>query len=161
MTNRLKLTYQGVCVAAEVVGDADLFAWVDRNPTVRLVAASTSHGIPTLVETGGLVAVNSALEVDLTGAANVEHGEGGHVVSGPGGLPDFAVAALATPGGRSIVALPSTSASGDRSRIVEQLSCPRPALPAYLADRVVTEHGVARLRGLPLRERRRALLAVS
>jgi acyl-CoA hydrolase len=160
LTNRRKRTYQHQCVSAEVVGDANLFAWVDRNPAVRMVGAATSHGRRALLEVGGLVAVNSALEVDLTGALNVEAVDD-EVVSGPGGLPDFAAAALAATDGRSVVALPSTSADGTKSRIVADLSGRPVALPAYLADRVVTEHGVARLRGRTRGERHEAMVAVA
>jgi acyl-CoA hydrolase len=161
LTNTRKRVNAGVCVAAEIVGDADLFKWVDRNPSVRLVGAATSHGIGSLCQLGGFVALNSALEVDLTGAANAEFADDGTLLSGPGGLPDFVAAALATADGRSIVALSSTSADGARRRIVDALAGGRASLPAYLADRVATEHGVARLRGRTLAERRDALRAIA
>ena len=150
----------GVCVAAEVMGDAGLFAWVHRNPAVRTVSARTSHGLGPLLALPGFVAVNSALEVDLAGAVNGEFGDDGRLVSGPGGLPDFVSAALAAADGRSVIALPATSGNGERRRIVPSVDG-RVTLPAYLADRVVTERGVARLRGRSLAERREALLAIS
>jgi acyl-CoA hydrolase len=151
----------GVCTTAEIMGDADLFAWVDRNPAIRMVGAGTSHGLAALVQLPNFVAINSALEVDETGAINSERAADGRTVSGPGGLPDFVAAALAADGGRSIIALPSASGDGATRRIVPRLSGDHVTIPAYLADRVCTEHGVARLRGLSLDARRRALRAIA
>jgi acyl-CoA hydrolase len=150
----------GTCVAAEVMGDADLFAWVDHNPVVRTVSARTSHGLGTLLALSKFVAINSALEVDVEGAVNGEFGDDGRLVSGPGGLPDFVNAALATADGTSVIALPARSADGSRRRIVPSLGG-RVTLPAFLADRVVTDRGIARLRGRSRDERRQALDAIS
>jgi acetyl-CoA hydrolase len=151
---------EGVCVAAEVMGDAELFAWVDHNPAVRTVSARTSHGLGTLLALPRVVAINSALEVDLAGAVNGEFGDDGRLVSGPGGLPDFVNAALATADGTSVIALPARSGDGERRRIVASLDG-RVTLPAFLADRIVTDRGVARLRGRSLPERREALEAIA
>ena len=149
--------FTGVSTTAEIMGDAELFAWVDRNPTLRMVGARTSHGMATLLRIPKFVAINSALEVDETGAVNSEVGFDGRILSGPGGLADFVTAALATDDGRSIIALPSTAGDGPR-RIVSELSGGHVTLPAMLADRVCTEHGVVQLRGMSLAARRRALL---
>ena len=147
----------GVCTTAEIMGDAELFTWVDSNPAIRMVGARTSHGMSSLTQIPKFVAINSALEIDHTGAVNSEVGADGRVLSGPGGLPDFVTAALASADGRSIIALPSTAGNG-APRIVRELSGGQVTLPAMLADRVCTEHGAARLRGLSLSARRRALL---
>jgi acyl-CoA hydrolase len=146
----------GVCTTAEIMGDAELFSWIDRNPAITMVGARTSHGMAPLLRIPKFVAINSALEVDETGAVNSERGDDGRLLSGPGGLPDFVAAALATDDGSSIVALPSTASDGTR-RIVSGLRGGHVTLPAMLADRVCTEHGVARLRGLSFGARRRAL----
>jgi acetyl-CoA hydrolase len=146
----------GVCTTAEIMGDAELFSWVDRNPVITMVGARRSHGVASLLRIPKFVAINSALEVDETGAVNSERGEDGRLLSGPGGLPDFVTAALATEDGRSIIALPSTANDGT-PRIVSELTGGHVTLPAMLADRVCTEHGVARLRGLSFGARRRAL----
>ena len=151
----------GVCTTAEIMGNDELFRWVDHNPAVRMVGARTSHGLAALLRLPNFVAINSALEVDETGAINSERGDDGRVVSGPGGLPDFVPAALATADGRSIIALPSASSDGSAPRIVSRLRGGHVTLPAYLADRVCTEHGVARLRGLSLDARRRALREIA
>jgi len=146
----------GVCTTAEIMGDAELFAWIDGNPVVRMVGARTSHGMASLLAIPKFVAINSALEVDETGAVNSEIGTDGRLLSGPGGLPDFVAGALATADGRSIIALPSVGGDGG-GRIVGALSGGHVTLPAMLADRVCTEHGVARLRGLSVSARRRVL----
>jgi acyl-CoA hydrolase len=91
---------------------------------------------------------------------NGEFGDDGRLVSGPGGLPDFVNAALATSDGTSVIALPARSANGSRRRIVPSLDG-RVTLPAFLADRVVTDRGIARLRGRSRDERRQALEAIS
>jgi acyl-CoA hydrolase len=82
-------------------------------------------------------------------------------VSGVGGAPDFASAALASPGGRSITMLPATARKGTISRIVTQLDTPTVSLPRNLADVVISEHGVAMLRDASLDERAEALIAIA
>lgn len=144
------------CVAAEVLGDRALFDWIDRNPKVRLAGAGFTHHVARISTIERFVAINSAVEVGLDGALNGETA-GGRLLSAPGGLPDFVYGAFNSPGGRSIVALPATTATG--SRIVHRVETV--TLPPALADRVVTEHGVARLRGRSPRERVDELIAVA
>ncbi len=101
------------------------------------------------------------LSVDLTGQANAEM-LAGRQVSGTGGLLDFVRGARASPGGRSILALPSTAAGGQLSRIVPKLGeCHIVSCPRADADIVVTEHGIARLRDKSLAERAEALIGVA
>ena len=151
----------GVCTTAEIMGDAELFEWVDGNHAIRMVGARTSHGLAALSQLPNFVAINSALQVDETGAVNSEIGDDGRVLSGPGGLPDFVAAAFAAPGGRSIIALPSATSDGETRRVVPHTSGGHVTVPAYLADRVCTEHGVARLRGLSVDARRLALRGIA
>ena len=148
----------GTAVAAELAGDRALFGWADRNPSLHLVAAARSHGAAALAAHERFVAINSVIEVALDGSANAEH-LSGRRVSGPGGLPDYVTAALRSPAGRSLVALPSTAR--DVSRIVARLAGGTTTLPAWSADTVVTEHGVAELRHRSLRDRGDALIAVA
>jgi 4-hydroxybutyrate CoA-transferase len=151
---------RGTAVAAELIGGRSLFDWVDHNPAVRLVGASSSHDVEWLAGVERFVAVNSVIEVALDGASNAEV-INGRAVSGPGGLPDFAQAASRAPHGRSIVAVPSTADRAGVSRIVAGLQPGTVTLPAWLADLVVTEHGVARLRHRSRRERAAAMVAVA
>jgi acyl-CoA hydrolase len=151
---------QGTAVAAELMGGRSLFDWVDHNPAVRMVGASSSHDVESLAGVERFVAVNSVIEVALDGAGNAEVVDG-RAVSGPGGLPDFAQAASRAPHGRSIVAVPSTADRAGVSRIVADLHPGTVTLPAWLADVVVTEHGVASLRHRSRRERAAAMVAVA
>jgi 4-hydroxybutyrate CoA-transferase len=103
--------------------------------------------------------VNAAFQVDLLGAVNAEVA-GTRQLSGPGGMPDFAQSAQRIPGGVSIVTVAAAHAGA--STVLARLTPPaRTTLPAWLADRVVTEFGVARVRRLGERERADALLAVA
>ncbi|MDH3678313.1 MAG: 4-hydroxybutyrate CoA-transferase [Acidimicrobiia bacterium] len=148
---------EGAMVTAELVSTPTLTSWVDRNRSVTMAPAAVSHGAGVLAGLDRFVSLQSTLEVALDGSCNSEVSAGGRV-SGPGGAPDFAQAATASAGGRSIIALRSTAAGGSISRIVGRIDPGRPTtLPAYLADAVVTEYGVAELRGLGLEARAGAL----
>jgi acyl-CoA hydrolase len=145
----------GVAEAAYLWGGSDLKEMVEDG-TLVLRGVDTIHDITAISGTEGFVAINTALQVGLDGAANVE-AVGGRVVAGPGGHPDFSAGASRSPGGLSVVALPSTS--GGASTIVarpEVVSTPRSDV-----DVVVTEHGVADLRGLDDFHRAERLIAVA
>ncbi len=152
---------RGALVAAEVIGTRRLYDWVDRNPVLQTAPSSCSHGAALLAACPDFVAINSAVEVALDGAVNAES-IGSRRVSGPGGQPDFAIGASLAATHRSILAFPSTAAGGTVSRIVERLDpSATTTLPRFLVDRIVTEFGVARLRGLPLRARAQALIEIA
>lgn len=161
VTGARKSADVGKLVAGVVLGSRRIFDWVDRNPDVVMVPAAYSHGAATLAGVHRLVAINSVIEVALDGSANAEQ-IGGRVVSGPGGQPDYAVGAGLSPGGVGIVAIPSTAGRTPRSRIVEHLAPGVPtSIPRNLADRVVTEFGVAHLAGATLTERAERLRAIA
>jgi len=151
----------GLHVGGEVLGTRRLFDWVHRNERVMTVPARYSHGPANLARIDDFVAVNSTVEIALDGSVGAEV-VGGRVISGPGGQPDFAMGASLSRGGVSIIGFPSTASRGRTSRIVRALDPTSPVtVPRYLADRVVTEYGVARLRGLDLRQRAEALRAIA
>jgi acyl-CoA hydrolase len=161
MDGSAKAVDQGLHVASAVVGGQAAVDWIRERDDVAIVASNYSHGIDSLARQDRFVAINSAVEVALDGSVNAEQ-VGPRVISGPGGQPDFAAGAALSPGGIAIVALPSTARGATTSRIVCRLESSVPAtVPRYLADRVVTEHGVARLRGVTLAERREQLLRIS
>lgn len=161
LTGARKRFGPGLLVAGEVIGTRRLYDWVHRNPLVQMAPPQVSHGAAALADCPDFVAINSAVEVALDGTVNAES-VGGELVSGPGGQPDFAIAASLAAGHRNLLALPSTAAGGRASRIVRRLAPEATAtLPRFLADRVVTEYGVARLRGLPLRARAAALARIA
>ena len=148
-------------VGGEVLGSTRLFEWVHRNERVMTVPARYSHGPANLARIDDFVAINSTVEIALDGAVGAEVA-GGQVISGPGGQPDFALGASMSRGGISILGLPATASRGRISRIVEALDPAAPVtVPRYLADRVVTEYGVARLKGLDLAQRAEALRRIA
>ena len=119
---------------------------------------SYTHSIRTLSRVRGLVSLNSALEVDLTGQVNAE-AIGTDYIGAVGGQVDFVRAAAQSEGGVSIIALPATGKGGD-SKIVARLAGPVTTARSDV-DVIATEHGAARLRGLTLRERIRALVSIA
>ncbi len=151
----------GYMIAAEVWSTEPMLKWVDRNPRVLMAPARYSHGADVLARISRFVALQSAVEVALDGAANSETA-GGRVLSGPGGAPDYAFAASVAVGGRSILALKSVTRDGSISRIVHSIESPnRVTLPYYAADLIVTEYGVAEVRGLGLEARAAAIRAIA
>ncbi|HWK85518.1 MAG TPA: acetyl-CoA hydrolase/transferase C-terminal domain-containing protein [Caldimonas sp.] len=147
-----------------VLGNAALRDFAARLEPLWLTDVKQTHDPAAIVAaTRGsrFVAINSAVEVDLFGQVNAERAAGA-IQAGAGGLPAFAQAALDAPGGRLLVCLGATAKKGSVSRIVPTLGdtafC---TLPRHLADAVVTEHGVAELRGLGLDARAEALVAIA
>ena len=158
VTNARKPIDAGVTVNGVYIGDEELYRHIDRNPAVRLAGPEYTHAIATLARIPGFVSVNSAVEVDLGGNVNAEVA-GGAYVGGVGGQLDFVRGAAAAPGGRAIIALPSVSRDGKASRIVAR--CAAVTTPAADADTIVTEWGVAELRGVSYEERARRIAAIA
>lgn len=136
---------------ALLIGSRKLYEHARENPRVRLRSSEYTHDPRVLAGIERFVAINSAVEVDLTGQANGEVANGSYV-GAVGGALDFVRAANQSPGGMSLMLLPS-------ARIVERLSGPV-STPRSEAGVVVTERGAADLRGCSLRERERRLLKV-
>ena len=144
-----------------VLGGPDLHEFVARLPPLWVTDASHTHDIAALSAIPRLVAINSAVEVDLFGQVNSERA-GGQIQAGAGGLPVFAQGAHASPGGQLLICLPATARKGMASRIVPALDAQALCtVPRTLADVVVTEHGVAQLRGKSLDARAQALIAIA
>jgi acyl-CoA hydrolase len=135
-----------------LMGTQALFDWARENPQVHLHSSDYTHGASVLAKLERFVAINSAVEVDLTGQLNGEVARGSYV-GAVGGALDFIRAANQSPGGVALIVIPS-------SRIVENLSGPV-ATPRSEAGVIVTEKGAADLRGCTLRERERRLRAIS
>jgi acyl-CoA hydrolase len=158
--NRHKEIDQGLTVALILMGSRRLYDFADRNPAIAIRSPRYTHDALVLGNFRRLVAINAALEVDLTGQVNAETGDGRHI-GVVGGQMDFVRAAGRAPEGRSIIALASTSRDRRRSRIVARLADGVVTTPRADADCVVTEHGVAELQGRTLAERARALIAIA
>jgi acyl-CoA hydrolase len=158
ITNARKPMDTGISVTTTLVGSADLHRFAHHNATVALKPSSYTHNEVVLARLPQLFAINGAAEVDLTGQVNAER-IGANIIGGVGGQADFARAAARSLGGASIIALPATASDGS-SRIVARLSGPV-TTPRSDVDLVVTEHGVADLRGASERERARRLIAIA
>jgi acetyl-CoA hydrolase len=145
----------------EIMGTERLFRFVHQNPIVAMAPSSSIHHPLEVARLSRFVSVNSAIEVDLTGQVNAES-LGDRQVAGIGGQFDFVEGAYWAPGGRSVIALPSTGHGGERSRLVARLPAgAKVTTPRYLTDCVVTEFGRAELRGLSVEQRARALLGLA
>ena len=142
-------------VAGIAWGGEAFQAWLARSGFLFRSALET-HCHEKLAAIPGFVSIGSALEVDLAGNLNLEW-RTGRRVSSIGGAPDYLRGAAASQGGRSIIALQATS--GGASRIVPALQTP--SIPGALVDAVITEHGVAELRGLKGAARAAALVAIA
>jgi acyl-CoA hydrolase len=150
LTGRRKEIDQGLLVTGTAIGSAELYARLGELPVV-FRPASYTHDAGVLARLRRLVAINSAVEVDLGGQVNAESVHGRYV-GGIGGQADFCGAAART-GARSIIALRA-------SAIVPRLSGPVSTARADV-DAVVTEHGAAWLRGCPIHEIAARLVAVA
>lgn len=150
----------GKLVTGGLFGGARLNRHADANPALEMRSVEYTHNPAVMAGVHTLYAINSAIEVDLTGQINAEVA-GGRYIGAVGGHGDFVRGAQLSPGGRSIIALPSTTADGKHSRIVASLAA-RPVTTGRAdMDLVITEHGVAELRGCTLNERAQRLLAIA
>ncbi|MCF8565300.1 acetyl-CoA hydrolase [Alicyclobacillus tolerans] len=157
VTNRFKDFDVGVSVATCVVGTQEVYRFVHQNEHIRLMESNYTHHPGVLARLSKFAAINSALEVDLTGQVNAETA-GPFVLGGVGGQLDFMRAASQCPDGVSIVALPSQSKGISRivSGPVSSVTTPRAEV-----DVVITEYGAADLRGKTLKERTEAMLRIA
>ena len=161
ITNARKRLHPGRMDLGEVMGTPPLFQWCHENRMINMEPSDVLHDPEVVGGLGDFVSVNSALEVDLLGQVNAESLDGKQW-SGIGGQFDFVLGAGRAAGGRAIIALPATGKGGTLSRIVHRLPVgARVTTPRYLTDCVVTEYGVARLRGKSDAERARELIRIA
>ena len=163
VTGKYKSLHPGKVVASALAQMSDdELDFIDGNPTFELYDFTYTDDLRNLLQMEDFIAINNALAVDLTGNVCSET-RGPEVFSGPGGQPAFAVSASITSGG-SVIVLPSSQLrpEGRQPRIVATLaSGSTVTVHRGFVDFVVTEQGVARLRGKSLRERIGEMLAVS
>ncbi|MCZ6860515.1 MAG: acetyl-CoA hydrolase [Alphaproteobacteria bacterium] len=160
LTNRYKEIDEGICVAAILYGTERLYRWAHHNEKLALRSAASTNSPATLANFGRLFAINSAVEVDLTGQINGEVAAS-RPVGQVGGQIDYGRAALLSPGGRGIIALRSTARKGSVSTIVPSLSAGIVTTARTDADTIVTEYGIAELAGVPVAIRARRLIAIA
>ena len=157
ITNARKSIDRGVTTAGIMFGSKRLHEFAHRNPQIQFRSSSYTHGAGVIAQIERFTALNSAVEVDLSGQINAEVAAGVYV-GAVGGAVDFLRAAHYSKGGLPIVALPSTA--GKHSRIVARLNGPV-STPRSDAGIIVTEYGVADLRGAGLAERARRMIAIA
>jgi 4-hydroxybutyrate CoA-transferase len=161
ITNRLKVVHPGRTVTSFVNGSARLFDFVHDNPFVEFHPCDRTNDTALIRKNPRVVAINSALEIDLTGQVCADS-IGFQIYSGIGGQMDFMRGAALSPGGIPIIAIPSTAAGGRVSRIVSAL---KPGAGVVTTRGhvhwVVTEYGAVDLFGKSLRERAQALISIA
>jgi acyl-CoA hydrolase len=148
-------------VATFVLGTRRVYDFVHDNASVELWPVERVNDAREIGRERRFCSINATLEVDLFGQCASET-LGGHYWSGSGGQADFARGAMYSPEGLAFVVLPSTAKGGEVSRIVARLGSGQVVTTLKnTVDHVVTEHGVAKLRGRSLRERAIALIAIA
>jgi len=161
ITNERKSIHPGKIVASFVLGTRPLFNFIDNNPIIEFHPSNYVNDPFIIAKNNKMVAINSAIEVDLTGQVCADS-IGKQFYSGFGGQVDFIRGAARSNGGKPIIALPSTAKHGLRSRIVPILATGA-GVTTSRGDvhYVVTEYGVANLYGKTIRERAKALIDIA
>jgi len=161
VTNRFKRVSEGRIVTSFVTGSRRLFDFVDDNPLVAFHPCDRTNDTAVIRENPKVVAINSALQVDLTGQVCADS-IGHRIYSGIGGQMDFIRGAALSPGGKPIIALPATAAGGTVSRIVAELNPGAGVVTTRgHVHWVVTEYGAVNLHGRTLRERGELLVSIA
>lgn len=151
--------HPGISVGAVCIGGERLKNFLHDNKQFELHQIKSTHGNQTLAQIDNFVGINSALEVDLYGQINAEQ-IGKRYIGAIGGQVDYMHAGTNAVNGLSIIALPASDKSGT-SRIVSKLNGPLMTTVRSEVDLVITEHGIADLRGKTLQERANSLTAIA
>jgi 4-hydroxybutyrate CoA-transferase len=161
VTGTRKTLHPGKVVITFALGSAALYEFLDNNPLIEAHPVEYVNDPFIVSQHDKMIAINSALEVDLTGQV-CSDSIGSYIYSGFGGQVDFIRGAARSKGGKPIIALPATAKGGEASRIVPFLK-PGAGVVTSRADvhYVVTEFGEANLFGKNLRERAEALIAIA
>ena len=161
VTNTRKNINTGITVGAFALGDDELYGIMRENPAFQLRRAAYVNDPFVVAQNDNIVSVNTALQIDLTGQICSES-IGPRQFSGTGGATDFAYGAFHARGGRGIIAVASTVMGGSVSKIQAQLTPGSVvSISRNLADYVITEYGIARLRNRSVRQRVENLIAVA
>jgi len=161
VNNSRKTFHPGKVVAAFCVGTRRLYDYIDENPMFEFHPTDHTSSPINIARNYKMVAINTALEVDITGQVCADS-LGHYIYSGIGGQADFIRGAAMAPDGKPIIALPSTARNGTVSRIVAELS-PGAGVVTTRGDvhYIATEYGVAYLHGKSLRQRALSLIAIA
>lgn len=161
VNNKAKNFHNGVSVVTFLMGTERLYNYVNNNPAVSMYPVNYTNDPYVAGKNDNLVSINSAVQVDFLGQVCAES-VGKLQITAVGGQVDFVRAAALSKGGRSIIAMPSTAAGGKISKIVPFLDEGAAVTTGrYDVQYIVTEHGVAELRGYSVRERARRLISIA
>ena len=161
-TGALKRDGRFTAVTTDSLGSGDLYAFLDENRHVEFWPVDQTNDVAAVAAQPTFCAVNATMQVDLLGQCASESLGGGHYISSTGGQADFMRGAVYSDGGQTFIVTHATALGGKVSRIQPTLT-PGAVVTTHknLVDKVVTEHGVAELRGHTVRERAAALIAIA
>nr|WP_272507378.1 acetyl-CoA hydrolase/transferase C-terminal domain-containing protein [Clostridium aestuarii] len=161
ITNKKKTLHQGKTIVTFLMGTKKLYDFIDNNPMVEMYPVDYVNDPRVIMKNDNLVSINSCVQIDLTGQVCSES-IGSKQISGVGGQVDFVRGAAMSKGGKSIIATPSTAAKGKVSRIVPFLDEGAAVTTSRNdVDYIVTEHGIAHLKGKTLKDRARNLINIA
>ena len=161
ITNRKKNFWPGKIICTFAMGSQDMYDWIDDNPGIFILKGRYVNDPYVIAQNDNMVSINTAISVDLTGQVSSET-LGPVQYSGTGGQLDTHRGAIMSKGGRGIIALRSTAKNGTVSTITPMLAQGSiVSVPRHDIDTVVTEHGVARLRGRTVSARTKALIDIA
>jgi acyl-CoA hydrolase len=161
INNSRKKVARGRSVTGFVMGTDKLYRFVDDNPEVTFLDIEFVNNPTVIAKNSNVTSINSALQIDLSGQVCADS-IGHRIYSGVGGQVDFVLGATWSENGKSIIAMPSTARDGALSRLVTSLAAGAGVVTTRAqVDYVVTEYGVAELRGRSLGERARDLIAIA
>ncbi len=161
ITGARKTRFGDRMISSFVMGSQALYDFCDDNPAIELHPSDLVNEVREIAMQHKMVAINSAIAIDLTGQVCADS-IGERIFSGIGGQMDFVRGAVRSPGGKAFIALPSTAKGGQISRIVPSLDRGAGVVTTRgHVQWVVTEHGMANLRGKSLRERAAMLIELA
>lgn len=161
INNRKKQIDQGASTVSFVFGSRELYRFIHNNPSMNMMPISYVNNPLVIMQNDHFIAINSCLQIDLMGQVVAEM-IGNKQISGVGGQVDFVRGAAMSKYGKSVMVMPSTAREGKISRIVVNLSEGIAVTTSRNdVDFVVTEYGIAELKGKNLRERALALIAIA
>ncbi len=161
ITNRKKVFHPGKMIVTFLMGSKKLYDFVNNNPSVEMHSVDYVNNPTVIMKNDNMVSINSCVQVDLMGQVCSES-VGLKQISGVGGQVDFVRGVALAKNGRSIMAMPSTAAKGTVSKIVPLLDAGASVTTSRNdVDYIVTEYGIAHMKGRTLRERARALINIA
>ena len=158
--NSLKKVHPGVSVAALAIGSREMYSYIDHNPTMAFFDVAYTNNPFLIAQNPRACAINSAIEIDLTGQICADS-IGEMIFSSVGGQHDFMYGCALAEGGRTFIAMPSRTQKG-KAKIVPTLTPGAGVVTTrFQTQYVATEHGIVYLRGKSLAQRAKALISIA